>query len=390
MTDLSIDILTSLNNIPADDWNRISGTSNPFIRYAFLHSLEASASTNKHNGWTPHHILIRQKAELIGVIPGYLKSHSYGEYVFDWSWAEAYQRYQLNYYPKLLTAIPFTPSIGPRLLLRPEFEQCDIITEILKLLIAYLKESNIPSWHLLFPDKPAYQTLLQANTEAGSNLIIRHGCQFHWQNNHYLHFDNFLADLNSRKRKNIRKEREKVNKQGIEFQILEGKDINQSVLDIYYPFYQATYLKRGQSPYLHKAFFQQVCEKMPEQIILCMAKKDGDFVAGAWFFKSENTLYGRNWGCLEEYKNLHFECCYYQGIEYCINQGLAFFDAGAQGEHKIQRGFRPMKTHSFHWIAHEGFQPAISAAVKEENTHIEHYIRDANEHLPFKEEPLKE
>jgi len=384
MTNISIDILTSLDNISTEDWNKLSGTHKPFTRYEFLHALEASACTTKAEGWTPNHILLRDKEQLIGIIPGYLKTHAYGEYVFDWSWAEAYQHYQMNYYPKLLSAIPFTPSIGSRLFLAPEYQSSENINAILERVIAYLEQSSIPSWHLLFPENTSYELLQQANKKTQSKLIERTGCQFHWQNKAYPDFDNFLAHLNSRKRKSIRKEREKVAQQDITFHIFEGCEISQSILDIYYPFYQATYFKRGQHPYLNRAFFEQICQTMPENVMLCMAKKEGHFVAGAWFFKDDDTLYGRNWGCLEEYKHLHFECCYYQGIEYCIKHGLHNFDAGAQGEHKLQRGFKPLKTYSFHWIAHEGFSNAISTAVKEEQQQIEQYIEDAARHLPFK------
>jgi len=384
MTDISISILTSLDDIPAEEWNKLSGAHKPFTRYEFLHALEASACTTQAEGWIPNHILLRAKERVIGIIPGYLKTHSYGEYVFDWSWAEAYQRYQMRYYPKLLSAIPFTPSVGSRLFLDPKYQSPEKTSEILRQVIAYLEQSNIPSWHLLFPENTSYELLKQANINTQSQLIERTGCQFHWQNNAYPDFDNFLAHLNSRKRKSIRKEREKVAQMNITFQVFEGAEISQSILEIYYPFYQATYFKRGQQPYLNRAFFEQICKTMPENVMLCMAKKGDQFVAGAWFFKDDDTLYGRNWGCLEEYKNLHFECCYYQGIEYCIKQGLENFDAGAQGEHKLQRGFRPLKTHSFHWIAHEGFSDAISTAIKEEHQHIDQYIEDAIRHLPFK------
>lgn len=379
MAELSIQFETRLLDITSDEWNALNVTHNPFLKYEFLAALEASGSVSKATGWQPSHLTARNKQQqLIAVIPTYIKQHSYGEYVFDWSWADAYSHYGLNYYPKLLSAIPFTPSVGPRLLMASQEQQGIVAQQIVNAINTHAEKNDLSSWHLLFPTPSSLEAF------NGQGLMVRKGCQFQWSNSNFQSFEQFLDQMTSRKRKNIKKERLQVNKQNIQFTHFEGGEITQQALDKFYLFYHATYLKRGQQGYLNQSFFQQIRASMPDNLLLIMAEKEGEFVAGALFLKDHETLYGRYWGCLEEYKQLHFETCYYQGIDYCINHKLKRFDAGAQGEHKIQRGFEPIATHSLHWIKNKDFQHPINDFVARESKQIDQYMEDARRYLPFK------
>ena len=373
---LTITTCDSIDSIGQAQWEQLAGKENPFLRYEFFAALEQSGCTSAENGWQPQHLIIRSGDAIVGVAPAYLKTHSMGEYVFDFAWAEAYQRHGLPYYPKLLIAIPFTPSRGPRLLIEPSVRATLKTGDVPELLDSLIKDLGVHSWHLLFPDV-ADQSLLHQEGE-----LNRLGCQFHWHNRDYRSFDDFLAALTSRKRKAIRKERRQVADQSITFTRYAGRDISDQVLSMFYVFYQATYLKRGQRPYLNKAFFQQVRECLPEHLTIIMAAEDGKMIAGALFMTGQDTLYGRYWGCLDEY---NFETCYYQGIELAIDQGLARFDAGAQGEHKLIRGFEPVLTHSWHGIAHPDFRDAIARFTREEAEHVLAYTEDALDALPFRQ-----
>lgn len=378
--EITLSTCASIADIPERDWQRLAGCDNPFLRHEFFQALERSGCTRTETGWTPSHLVFRVDGKICGLAPAYLKSHSMGEYVFDFSWAEAYQRYNLPYYPKLLIAVPFTPSQGPRFLLEEGFRG-QLTPALLDSLLTDLTEQlGAHSWHLLFPDT-ADQALLQHEDE-----LHRIGCQFHWHNHGYEGFDDFLAALTSRKRKSIRKERRQLAEQGIHFQHFHGQDISDQVLSAFYVFYQATYLKRGRPPYLNKLFFEQLRETMPEHLHLIMAVREGQLIAGALFLASDTTLYGRYWGCLEEYNHLHFETCYYQGIELALTLGLQHFDAGAQGEHKLVRGFEPIITHSWHGILHPGFREAIQSFTHEEAEHVISYFNDAQSALPFRQQ----
>lgn len=379
MPELVIETHETIESIGQPTWERFAGTGNPFLRYEFFLALEQSGCTSAATGWQPSHLVFKSGDDVVGVAPAYLKTHSMGEYVFDWAWAEAYQRYGLPYYPKLLIAIPFTPSRGPRLLLDPGLRKRLPLGAIAELLNAQLTDLGVHSWHLLFPQQED-QALLHQEGE-----LHRLGCQFHWHNRDYNSFDDFLAELTSRKRKAIRKERRKVVDQGIRFARYRGRDISDQVLSAFYVFYQATYLKRGQRPYLNQTFFEQLREMLPEHLSLVMAVHEGRLIAGALFMQGEDTLYGRYWGCLEEYEFLHFETCYYQGIEMAIEQGLARFDAGAQGEHKLIRGFEPVLTHSWHGVANPDFHDAIARFTREEASQVRAYAQEAEAALPFRQ-----
>lgn len=380
---LTIRAVYSITEIPAHVWDGFSGTENPFLRHSFFLALEDSGCTVTETGWTPSHLVFYRGEKMIGVAPAFLKSHSRGEYVFDWAWADAYQRYGFEYYPKLLIAVPFTPSVGARLFLGKDERDRITPNELNKALDGVAADNGVSSWHLLFPDQ-ADQNLLD-----GPGRMHRLGCQFHWFNHDYEDFEAFLATLTSRKRKSIRKERRDVAAQDIEFHHFPGVGLPGHVLSAFYVFYQATYLKRGQRPYLNLEFFQALQQHQPDQLHIIMAIKDNQMIAGALFLTGANTLYGRYWGCLEEYNHLHFETCYYQGIELAIARGLRCFDAGAQGEHKLVRGFEPVLTHSWHWVANPAFADAIDQFTREEAREVEAYRRAAQAALPYRqtEEP---
>ena len=376
---LTIRPVQSIGDIHPQDWNGFVGPYNPFLQHEFLLALEESGCTTAATGWQPAHLAFYLDNQLAGVAPAYLKTHSMGEYVFDWAWADAYQRYGMDYYPKLLIAIPFTPCQGPRLLFSETLRQWMTPARIHDALDAITTRLGAHSWHLLFPDRQD-QALLDR-----SDQLHRIGCQFHWHNHDYNTFEDFLARLTSRKRKSIRKERRQVADQGISFRHFSGDDIPDNVLAAFHVFYQATYLKRGQRPYLNKAFFRLLKDHQAEQLHLVMAVIGGEMIAGALFLTGEDTLYGRYWGCLEEFDHLHFETCYYQGIELAIRLGLARFDAGAQGEHKLVRGFEPVITHSWHGVMHPGFRDAIERFTSEEAEHVMAYTEDALRALPFRQ-----
>lgn len=375
--------LTSIADIEADTWNTLAGDAYPFMRHAFFLALEESRSTTAITGWQPYHAVVEKgagdKCKTVAIMPLFLKDNSRGEYVFDWSWADAYQRHGFRYYPKFVTAIPFTPCPGPRICVVPGQDR-DEIYKLLSVSIPQQAEKlQASSWHVLFPD----QELCEAFADLG--IQSRVGCQYQWFNRGYQNFDDFLARFSSRKRKNLRRERQKVVEAGITFDILEGPDITPDLWRTFYLFYQSTYFVRGRSPYLTEEFFNRAGQTMPDNLLLVMAKKQGEYIAGALSFIGADTLFGRYWGCTEEYQFLHFETCYYRGIDYCIAKGLQRFDSGAQGEHKIQRGFEPVLTWSNHWIANPDFDHAIRRFLQDEANYIRRYQKEAVNYLPFKE-----
>lgn len=377
---MKIEFIDSLGAISATAWNAIAGIDYPFTRHEFLYALERSGSADTDSGWQPSHALVTRDNALIAVMPLYLKLHSYGEYVFDWAWADAYQRHRRRYYPKLLSAIPFTPATGPRLCIAPGEDG----TEIATLLIAALKKkiaaTDISSLHILFPEASAAVDL------ARTGLSERWGAQYHWFNRDYCSFDDFLATFASRKRKNLRKERARVAEQGLSVDMLEGEQIGAAEWKLFHRFYELTYAKRsGHGGYLNADFFKLIGAALPQQTVMAIAKWHGEPVAGALYFRDSQTLYGRYWGCVREFEFLHFETCYYQGIDYCIRKGLKHFDPGAQGEHKIQRGFEPIKTLSYHWLKDVEFRHAIDDFLQRERGAIAEHIAAAAELLPFKQ-----
>lgn len=376
---LTAEFLTSLEQITATQWDSVAGADYPFMRHSFLYGLETTACTTADTGWQPCHLILRRGNEVAALMPLYLKSHSYGEYVFDWSWADAWRQSGLSYYPKLLTAIPFTPATGPRLCVAAGVDEERCLEAAIAAVKKLANSRNLSSWHLLFPTEAVSETLLDAG------LHRRAATQFHWFNQDYRSFDDFLATFNSRKRKSLNRERRRVVEQGITLKTLTGSDITKDNWEQFYHFYQLTYAKRsGHGGYLSRAFFMDTAAGMGDQVIMVLAYLDTRAVAGALYFRSSDTLYGRYWGCEQEYDCLHFEACYYQGIEYCIANNLQRFDPGAQGEHKIQRGFRPITTWSNHWIADPQLSAAVGDFTRREAQHNEQYRQAASGMLPFK------
>ena len=371
----------SVQDIDESAFNSLRKCNYPFISYQFLSALEQSGVCCHETGWQPKFLCIYQDKMLIGLLPGYIKTHSYGEYVFDWSWAHAYDQHQLPYYPKLINAIPFTPVMGPRFLSSGVLADDELAHAMAAAVKEFCSASELSSWHCLFPDQQHHAVM-----ESIEGLLSRTDCQYHWNNRGYQSFDDFLQRMTSRKRKNIKKERKKIAEQGLSIERLCGNEICPEHLQHFYLFYHSTYLKRGRQGYLNQDFFERTLAHLREQILLVLAYRDEQPIAGSLFFYDENALYGRYWGCLEEYDSLHFECCYYQGIEYCIEQGLSKFDPGTQGEHKIARGFEPTFTRSLHYIAHPDFHDAIRRFVDQERSHIEAYAREARTLLPFNQE----
>ncbi|MCK0153217.1 GNAT family N-acetyltransferase [Alcanivorax sp. S6407] len=341
----------------------------PFLNERFLTALESSGAVTAERGWRPCHIELEN-----GWMPLYLRSHSRGEYVFDYSWADAYQRHGLAYYPKLVTSIPFTPVTGPRWRGAPDPQQ------LWQAIEGRLAQTGASGWHLLFPDQQCREALVELP------LISRQACHFRWFNREYVDFDDYLARFQSRKRKNLRKERQRVTEQGVTVQRLAGPAVSAEQWRLFYQCYASTYLKRGQFPYLDEAFFLQLAETMARQIMLVLAFRGEQPLAAALYFQDAEQLYGRYWGCLEEVDGLHFELCYYQGIEHAIEAGLQVFDPGVQGEHKILRGFEPVITWSLHYLREPGFHRAIADFCREEADHVQRYREEAMTLLPFRKD----
>lgn len=368
----------SLSQIDRDVWNDLAGTDYPYLRHEFLSALERNASACPETGWRSRHLLVYEQDEPVALMPLYLKSHSRGEYVFDHQWAEAYRNNGIAYYPKWLTAIPFTPCHGKRIAIKAGVDRNRIVSLIVAFMKQLLELSDTSSWHCLFPEPSTAEQL------HSHGLQLRQDVQFHWFNKGYRDFDDYLDVFSAGKRKQVKRERRRVAEQDIHFLKIPGPNISKADWEAFFRFYQMTYFKRGMHPYLSLEFFLEIAETMPEQLLLIAAVKDCDYKGAALSFIGENTLYGRYWGCEEEYHSLHFETCYYQGLDYCLEHDLKRFDSGAQGEHKIARGFEPVYTYSAHWIKDRRFSEAISDYLTWERNEIRSYQTIASRHLPFK------
>lgn len=375
---MEISQITAISQVDGEAWNNLVRDSYPFLRHEFLLALEASGCVSAQTGWQPMHLLVKSTDELLAGMPLYLKTHSRGEYVFDHQWAYAYEKYGQNYYPKYLTAIPFTPCQGPRIAISGQTNQTQVISLLVDFIKTQTQQNNISSWHCLFP------VVEQLNCLRTLGLPIREGVQFQWFNKGYRSFADFLNTLNASKRKMLKRERRKVVDQGIKLLQLSGKEASKQQWQVFYDFYQMTYFKHGMSPYLNLEFFLHCAGSMGEFMLLVFAQKADIYVGAALSFIGGDTLYGRYWGCHEEYNALHFEACYYQGLDYCIANGLQRFDSGAQGEHKIARGFEPVTTYSAHWFQDERFANAVTAFLAREKIVTQAYKGDAMNYLPFK------
>jgi len=351
-----------------------SGEINPFLRYAFLHAMHESGCASADSGWQPQYVTLWQDDVLAAAMPLYVKWHSYGEYVFDWAWADAYQRHGLEYYPKLLSAIPFTPVTGARLLAR----DADACAALIAQLQQVRANPAVSSMHVLYPPEEQAEALQDAG------FMLRSGVQFHWNNPGYASFEEFLDSMERKKRKNIRAERRKVEEAGVTFRHVAGADITPAEWAFFKDCYDHTYAMHGSTPYLNLDFFTRIGAAMPENILLIIAERGGKPIASSLVFHTATTLFGRYWGGLEDIACLHFETAYYQPLEFCIRHGLRSFEGGAQGEHKMARGFLPQKTWSAHWLAHQGFADAIVHFLQREEGGINAYMDELNERNPFK------
>jgi predicted N-acyltransferase len=385
VTHRSARFLDSIAQIDAQSWNALAGSAQPFLRHEFLLALEESGCTAPHTGWAPQHLIIYDaQGTAAAAMPLFRKAHSRGEFVFDFSWASAYAQHGLKYYPKLLTAVPFTPVCGPRLLLSPSADASALTKTLVRAAMDYARSEHLSSWHILFPSNEIAASLDSAG------LVLRRDCQFHWYNQGYESFDAFLATFTAEKRKKVKRERRRVAEAGIEFDTLNGAQLDHSLWSTLYRFYADTFHRHGHEPYLNLSFFKRIGAAMPDQLMLKVARVGREPIAVAIFFVGENALFGRYWGAGGNYHSLHFEACYYQGIEYCIEHKLQRFEPGTQGEHKVPRGFVPTLTSSAHFIVDPRFAAAIRDFARREARGVDHYAAAVNEHVPYHRAPDEE
>lgn len=371
-------VLDSIESVPAKQWNALDIGGNPFLRHEFLAALERTGRVGPDAGWAPEHLVIEDPAGIAGAIPLYRKHHSWGEFVFDWSWAQAYHQAGLPYYPKLVSMAPFSPVPGARLLARPDGDAPAIRRVLIDTVIEHARSQACSSIHVLFTMQPELQLLLQAG------FLLRHDCQFHWHNRGYRTFEDFLATFRAEKRKKALRERRRVRESGIEFRTLHGQDIDAALWRTVFAFSASTFQARGHEHYLNVEFFERIACELPDSIMVKLASYGDRPIAAAIFLRSQDTLYGRYWGAAADFHSLHFEACYYQGIEYCIEHGLQRFEPGTQGEHKVPRGFEPAHTWSAHWIADPRFRRAIDRYLAQERIAIDEYMASVRDHTPYR------
>lgn len=376
-TDYRTRIVSSLSEVGQPAWDGLiqsQAEANPFLSFAFLHALHESGSASQEKGWQPQYLTLWQQESLVAALPLYAKFHSYGEYVFDWAWADAYRRNGIDYYPKLLSAIPFTPITGTRLIATDRAARDALIQAL-----ANVQRTNgLSSTHVLYPPEAEAQQL----SEAG--FLLRQGVQFHWQNQGYQTFDQFLSTLEQKKRKNIRAERRKVQEAGITMRRVLGPDMTEADWRFFKRCYDQTYREHYSTPYLNLDFFLRIGVTMPDNILLVIAERESAPIAASLLIYDKNALYGRYWGCIEQHACLHFETAYYQPLAFCIEHGIAAFEGGAQGEHKMARGFLPQPTWSAHWLAHPAFSDAVERFLRQEGRGMSAYMDELNERSPFK------
>ena len=379
---MKLTVAHQISAVNSDQWNRLQGADNPFLRYEFLQALEQHHAVAAETGWLPQHLLLWENDQLIAAAPAYLKQHSWGEFVFDFAWAQAYERHGLNYYPKLVICVPFSPVNGPRMLLDPN-KPADELRDALALgAMRLTKQLNLSSAHWLFHSAADGKALLR------NNYLHRTGCQFHWYNAGYTDFDAFLGGMSAKKRKNIRRERRLVASAGVTMQVIHGHETDTALWSAMHRFYSNTFEAHGNLPLISRECFMDIAQALGEQMILFVAKREETPIAGAICFRDADTLYGRYWGGDEEIDGLHFEACYYQGIEYCIQHGLTHFEPGAQGEHKIARGFLPTLTHSAHCLVDPQFRQAVDHFLERERPAVAGYAEALRAEAPFRSEIL--
>ena len=380
---MKVNVSHSLSGIDEAQWDSLGDSSYPFTRHAFLYGLE------QHNclepfGWHPVYFLIHQDKALVAALPCYIKTNSYGELVFDHAWSNAYQRSGLDYYPKLVTAIPYTPATGERFLINQTIVEDkntrqDYRLQLCSAAIQFCQEHQLSSWHVLFAEQSILRDL------DSKSIMLRSDIQFHWQNHQYTNFDDFLSRLSSRKRKNIRKERINARQHGLDIEMLEGHALEVNQWNRIHDLYAGIYQRKYGTATLSSEFFQHLGKSLGDRVLVVIAHDAGKIAAASLFFRSDSHLYGRVWGSEDYARDLHFECCYYQGIEYCIDKQLEWFDPGAQGEHKLSRGFLPRKTWSGHWIGQSEFRSAIAGFLRQENQYIDDYQAQLMQHSPYRQ-----
>lgn len=375
---MNIKIHETISDIPANGWNQLLGNDYPFLRHEFLAALENNHCTGSKFGWLGRHITVHEDGKLAGALAMYEKNNSYGEFVFDWAWADAYQRNGLAYYPKLVVAAPYTPATGPRILVSKHSNQAQVQDALIGTALEMARTGELSSLHFLFTTEEDTCVL------ESHGLHRRMGVQFHWHNHEYRDFTDFLEGFTAKKRKNVKQERRQAQASAVEIEIVKGSIASDEQLRAAELFYRTTFDRKWGTATLNLGFFQEVASTMGEQLVLFLARKHGRYVAGAICFQDGHTLYGRHWGELEHYPYLHFELCYYKGIEYCIEQGLRVFEPGAQGEHKISRGFLPTATWSAHWIKHPEFRKAIAHFLQHEHAGMLEYKSELDAHSPYR------
>jgi len=381
-SDITLEAVSSIGQISAEEWDGCANPAgqpyNPFVSHAFLSALENSGSAVARTGWAARHLIARESGAIAGLVPCYLKNHSQGEYVFDRGWADAYERAGGRYYPKLQAAVPFTPATGPRLLVRPDLDRERIRSTLAAGLIGLCQATEASSVHVTFAREEEWKFL------GAQGFLLRNDQQFHWHNQSYVSFEDFLGSLNSRHRKAIRRERREALSNGISVRHLTGEGITAEAWDAFFEFYMETGSRKWGRPYLTRAFYSEIGRTMADDVLLVMAKRNGRWIAGAINFIGSDTLFGRHWGAVEHHPFLHFEICYYQAIDFAIQRGLRIVEAGAQGEHKLARGYLPQTTYSAHYIADPGLRRAIADYLKRERAYVAEAGRELTDAGPFR------
>jgi uncharacterized protein len=372
-----LEFRSSIDQLDAHEWNALAG-GHPFARHEFLAALEHTGCLGSGTGWQPRYLALHDAAGLAGAAAAYVKSHSYGEFVFDFSWAHAYERLGRPYYPKLTLATPFTPATGPRLLVRPGLDAAQVGAQLLGALERDSSAHELSGVHALFLDEPARAAC------ARQGWLLRRDCQFHWTNRGWASFEDYLESFTAEKRKKARRERRRVQESGVRFETRFGGELDAALLKRIYALHRDTFRRHGHEPYLTPAFFAEVARTLPQALMVKLAMHGGELVAVAIFFWWQQALYGRYWGAAADYHSLHFEACYHQGIEFCIERGIARFEPGTQGEHKVSRGFEPTLTWSAHFIADRQFRAAIADYLAREGAAVESYALEVREHVPYR------
>jgi len=369
----------SIEELEAAEWNALGAADNPFTRHEFLAALEHSRCIGRGSGWEPRYLTLHDARGIAAGAAAFVKTHSYGEFVFDFAWARGYERLGRRYYPKLTLAAPFTPATGPRLLVRPDLDRDEHSGQLLAELERYAANHGLSGVHALFLDEAARAAC------ARRGWLLRRDCQFHWTNRGYTSFEDYLATFTAEKRKKARRERRRVAEAGVHFETRRGGELDEALIDGIYALHRDTFLRHGHEPYLTRAFFGEAARTMPDSLMLKLALRGRTLVAVAIFFVSAQTLYGRYWGAAADYHSLHFEACYHQGIEFCIENRIERFEPGTQGEHKVSRGFEPTITWSAHYIADGDFRAAIAEYLEREGAAVDAYALEVQGHVPYRE-----